>query len=404
MYDTIPVCKDIFWVGVNDHETDLFESVWPLPRGVSYNSYLVRGEKSALIDTVKGSKMNLLVDKIAYLLGPDRQLDYLIVNHMEPDHSGAIKILKSLYPDLKIVGNVQTKEMLKNFYALTDDLIIVKEGDVLDLGGHKLRFHLIPMVHWPETMVTFDTETGVLFPCDAFGGFGTLDGGIFDDEVDMEYYEGEILRYYSNIVGRYSPQVQKAIVKLKDLDIRVIAPSHGPIHRKDPGKIVRLYDRWSRHVSECGAVVVYGSMYGNTQRMAEAVARSMAEEGIEKIIVHDISRSHVSFVVRDIWRFKGLVLASCTYNMTLFPPMGTLLEHLRNKMLKDRLVGVCGSYTWAKGVALKSLLDFAHSGGWELLEPQVEMKSAPGEEVLEQCALLGKNMAEKLKTCSAEAE
>lgn len=399
MYETIPVKKDIFWVGANDHETDLFESVWPLPRGVSYNAYLVVGEKTALVDTVKSSSMNVLIDKIEAVIGK-RPLDYLVVNHMEPDHSGSMKVLKAIYPQLKIVGNAQTRGMFENFYAITDDVIVIKEGDVIDLGGHRLRFHMIPMVHWPETMVTYDLESKVLFTCDAFGGFGTLDGGIFDDEVDMDYYEDEILRYFSNIVGRYSPQVQKAIEKVKGLDVSVIAPSHGPVHRKNPGKIVSLYDRWSRHVSECGAVVVYGSMYGHTQRMAEAVARAMAEEGIGRIIVHDISRSHVSFVVKDIWRFRGLVLASCTYNMTLFPPMATLLEHLRNKMLKERLVGICGSYTWARGVALKSLLDFARSGGWELIDPQVEMQSAPDARVLEECTALGRALAAGLKACN----
>ncbi|MBN1332278.1 MAG: FprA family A-type flavoprotein [Synergistales bacterium] len=397
MNHSIKVTHHTYWLGANDHQTDLFESLWPLPKGVTYNCYLIDDEKTALIDTVKGPFLTQLVEKLKGLLG-ERPLDYLVVNHMEPDHSGAIKLLRCVYPQLKIIGNVQTKGMLENFYALTENIQIVKDGDTLDLGKHTLSFHLVPMVHWPETMVTYDHSTKTLFSCDAFGGFGSLDGGLFDDELDMQYYEDEVLRYFSNIVGRYSPQVQKAIEKLKGLDISIVAPSHGPIHRKNPGRIITLYDRWSRNETECGAVIVFGSMYGNTQKMAETVARAMAEEGIEKMAYHDISRSHVSYVVKDIWKYKGLILASCTYNTTLFPPMADLIMHLKNKMMKGRMVGILGSYSWSKG-ALAELQNFADSGDWELVQPTVEVKSAPFEEDLEKCMELGRKMAQKMKMC-----
>lgn len=400
MNDAIEVTKGIYWVGVNDKETDLFEALWPLPRGVTYNSYLVIGEKIALIDTVKAFYLTDLVSKIRRLLGEDRPIDYLVVNHMEPDHSGSIKILKKLYPDLKIICNAQTVKMLENFYAVTEGVIQIKHGEELDLGGHVLKFFLTPMVHWPETMMTYDKTAKTLFSCDAFGGFGCLEGGIFDDEVDMSYYEGEILRYFSNIVGRYSDQVQAAISKLSGTDVRVVAPSHGPIHRSKPEHIISLYDRWSRHETECGAVVVYGSMYGNTAKLAQASARAMAKEGIEHIVVHDASRDHVSFIIRDIWRYKGLIIASCTYNTMPFPPIADLMAHLENKKMRNRLLGIMGNYTWSPGI-LKKLEDFAkNSGKWELLDPKIVIQSSPKDEDYVRAEELGKAMARRLKECA----
>lgn len=392
------VTEDTYWVGVNDHQTDLFESLWPLPKGVTYNSYLIKDEKSVLIDTVKAPYLSDLIEKIKAILGDGGKLDYLVINHMEPDHSGAVKILRAIFPELKIIGNAKTKEMLNNFYGICDDIVVIKDGDVIDLGKHKLAFYLIPMVHWPETMVTFDTGTGALFSCDAFGGFGTLDGGLFDDELDMNYYEEEVLRYFSNIVARYSTQVQKAIAKLKGLDIKIVAPSHGPIHRKNPERIIKLYDRWSKQETECGAVVVFGSMYGNTQKMAEAVAKGMAEQGLKKLVYHDISRSHVSYVVKDIWKMKGLILASCTYNTTLFPPMNNLLNHLSNKNMKGRKLGIVGSYSWGKG-AFQALEEFASPNHWDLIGPTIEIKSCPFDEDIAKCMELGRNMADQILRC-----
>lgn len=400
MHEAVAVAKGIYWVGVNDHETDLFEAYWPLPRGVSYNSYLVVGDEALLVDTVKSSFFGELMDKVRSVLG-GRPLSYVVVNHMEPDHSGSAKMLKALYPGLKFVGNSKTLEMLKSFYGLGErDVLVVKDGDRLDLGGgHSLSFHTIPMVHWPETMATYHEGEGVLFSCDAFGGFGCLDGGIFDDEVDMEYYEDEILRYFSNIVGRYSKPVKAAIEKLSSLRIRVVAPSHGPIHRRRPNSIVERYLRWSEHRTECGAVVVYGSMYGNTRKAAEAVARTLAEEGIERIVVHDASRVHSSFVVKDIWRFKALVLASCTYNAEIFPPVRELLGHLANKKMEGRLLGLVGCYTWSPGIVSQMKEVLTKSGSWELVEPSFEFKSSPSAEDLDRCREMGRRMAQLLKTC-----
>ena len=258
------------------------------------------------------------------------------------------------------------------------------------------------MVHWPETMVTYDTTDYVLFTCDAFGGFGALEGGVFDDEVDMDFYESEILRYFSNIVGRYSPFVQKAIARVRTLDLKVICPSHGPVLRSNPWRVVDLYDRWSRHETEEGCVVAYGSMYGNTKFMTDAIARAISEAGIKNVIVHDASRSNMSFMVRDIWQYRGLVLGSCTYNTELYPPVAALCRTLTNKMMKNRVLGICGSYSWSKGALAELQLFAEKNSGWELVEPNVEVKSSPTEADIEQCRLLGRNIAEAVKSKAEE--
>ena len=244
MLTTVNITDDIYYIGVNDRETYLFENLWPLDRGVSYNAYLIDDEQTAVFDTVKNTKTHVFIDKIASIL-KDRSLDYLVINHMEPDHSGAIKALQDKYPDLKLVGNAKTFELLDDFYGPLKNYHVVKDGDQLSLGKHTLNFYLTPMVHWPETMMTYESTTGTLFSMDAFGGFGTLDGGIFDDEVNLEFYMDETRRYYSNIVGKYGAMVQKALKKLKDANIpmNIIAPTHGPVWRTDPQCIIDHYDR-----------------------------------------------------------------------------------------------------------------------------------------------------------------
>ena len=394
--DTIPINEKVFWVGVNDRDTTLFEKIWPLPRGVSYNSYLVLGRKTALIDTVKKFYLPAYLDKLAGLLGDLRKLDYLVVNHMEPDHSGSVKVLHDFCPNLRVIGNKKTAAYLKDLYGITDRVVIVADGEELDLGGRKLSFFFIPMVHWPESMVTFDSAEGVLFSNDAFGGFGTLDGGLFDDEVDIEYFDDEILRYFSNIVGRYAPMVQKAIARLKDLDIRVIAPSHGPVWRRNPAKIVQLYDKWSRYEADPGVVIAYASMYGNTETMMEAVARGLALEHCPAVRIHDVSCSHVSYVIRDAWKYRALVLGSPTHDTQLFPLMDLLVRILENKKLRNRLVGVFGTRGWSGG-AVASLSQFARNDGLELIEPVVEAVLSPKSCDLENCVLLGRNIAKRLR-------
>jgi flavorubredoxin len=398
MKHPIAVCGHIYWVGVNDYETQLFENLWPLPKGVSYNSYLIVDDKVALIDTVKQAFLPNLVNKIEQLLPPGKTLDYLIINHMEPDHSGSLKLFPKLFPEMKIIGNKRTAEFLESYYGITSPLVVVDEEDVLDLGHHKLKFYLTPMIHWPETMMTYETTAKILFAGDAFGGFGALEGGIFDDEVKADYYENETLRYFSNIVGKFSPMVQKAIARLKSLDIETIASAHGPVWRQNPHHILEQYDRWSSHQTEPGAVIAYGSMYANTQRMAETVARAIAEAGVQEIRLHHASTSHLSYILTDAWRFKGLALGSCTYDNRLFPPLRLLVDFLKDKgVAQNRRLGIFGSYGWSGG-AVKEIQDFATQGNWTVVEPTVQVKGAPTQETLEQCYLLGKNLAEAIKS------
>ncbi|MBC7099303.1 MBL fold metallo-hydrolase, partial [Candidatus Bipolaricaulota bacterium] len=287
----------IHWVGVNDRTTDLFEGLWPLPDGVSYNAYLVAGEKVALIDSVKAQFSGELVENISRVVAPEK-IDFLVVNHMEPDHSGALPLLRRLAPRAEIVATPAALPMLDRFYGITERVRAVADGEAIDLGGKVLKFFHIPFVHWPETMATYEETEKVLFPCDAFGGFHALDGVLFDDQVDVSEYEDEILRYFSNIVGMHTRPVLKAIDKLSGLRIEVIAPSHGLVWRKAPGHIVDLYARWARMEGRAEVTLVYGSMYGHTRRMAEAVARGVRNEGIP-VKVLDACRVHVSYLIRE---------------------------------------------------------------------------------------------------------
>lgn len=396
MINTVPITNNIHFIGVNDRETHLFENLWPLDKGVSYNAYLINDEKVAIIDTVKNTKMGPFIEKIESLIG-ERTVDYLIINHMEPDHSGAITAIQDKYPNVKIVGNQKTFDILENFFGKMDNYHIIEDGDILNLGEHQLKFYLTPMVHWPETMMTYEINNKILFSGDAFGGFGTLDGGVFDDEVNLEFYTDEIRRYYSNIVGKYSGMVQRALKKLTDanVDIKIIAPTHGPIWRKDPSCIINYYDQWSKCQTEEGVVIVYGSMYGNTQKMADFIARKLSEEGIKNIRIYDASKTHVSYIISDIWRFKGVILGSCAYNTALFPTMETVIHKIENSQLKDRYLGIFGSATWSGG-GVSNLEKFAERIKWPKVAESIEAKSSPKLDEFNACAEMAKAMANKL--------
>lgn len=395
MYKPIKVNKDTWWLGVNDHETDLFESLWPLPQGVAYNAYAVIGTTAtAAIDTVKGPYLDDYVNKLTQALG-HRTLNYLVVNHMEPDHAGLISQLRSIWPSLKFIANAKTLPMLKGYHGITDDIITVKDGDTLDLGGHVLRFFTVPMLHWPESMVTFDTTTGVLFSNDSFGGFGAHEAGIFDDEKNPARWEDEMLRYYACIVAKYSNIVQVALKKLGGLPITNIFPSHGTLFRKDISKVISLYDKWSKYDGDKGAVVVYGSMYGNTRKMAEGVCTGLAEAGIADVRVYDVSRTDPSYILRDIWRFKGFALMACTYNTLLFPPMEALCAKLLNRMPKNKFIGIAGSYSWSKG-ALTALHDYAEKSKLTLVGPEVEVYTSPTPDDMDKLCEMGRNLGEAI--------
>lgn len=395
MYKSVKLSDKVFYIGVNDRRTALFENMWPLDRGVSYNSYLIDDEKVTIIDTVEVGQFEKWIAKVRSILN-DRPVDYLVINHMEPDHSGAIRILTELYPNMQIIGNKKTLPMVEGYYGITSNLKEVKEGDRLELGQHKLTFYTIPMVHWPESMVCFEETNQILFSTDAFGSFGTLDGGVFDDEIDFEYFIDEMRRYYSNIVGKYGNPVQKALQKLGNLDIKMIAPSHGPIYREKIAEMIKMYDQWSKYEGEEGVVIAYASMYGNTEEMAEVTARSIAEAGIKNVRIYDVSKTHPSFIISDIFKFKGLILGSPTYSNELHPNMEALVSKLSHMSVTNHLYGVLGSYTWA-GASVKKLTELAENLKWEAVGAPVEEKHALKEEKYEACWQLGEAMANKLK-------
>lgn len=396
MLTTVNVSDSTYYIGVNDRETYLFENLWPLDKGVSYNSYLINDDKVAVFDTVKNTKINEYLEKIQSLIG-DKDVDYLIINHMEPDHSGAVKALKARYPNLQIVGNKKTFEMLENFYGAMDAYHEVGEGDTLPLGKHELLFVMTPMVHWPETMMTYETSQKILFSGDAFGGFGSLDGGVFDDEVNLEFYMDETRRYYSNIVGKYGPMVQKALKKINDLNIEisVIAPTHGPVWRTAPEHIIRYYDCWSKGETEEGVVIAYGSMYGNTQQMADSIARRLSDRGIKNIRIYDASKTHMSYIISDIWRFKGIILGSCAYNTGMFPTMEALVSKIDNSQIKNRFLGIFGTASWSGG-GVSNLNKFAEKTKWKQVGESVEALSSPKEADFDKCQVIADEMADLL--------
>ena len=386
--------EGIYWIGVSDRRTHIFENYWPIPKGVAYNSYLIADEKVAVIDTIERSKMDDYVDNIQSVLG-GRKVDYLIVNHMEPDHTGAIRTLLAHYPEAKIVGNAKTFPMLKNFYHVSDNLVEVKEGDLIDLGKHKLNFYMAPMLHWPETMVTFESTEGILFSGDIFGAFGTLDGGLFDDEVDLDYLEEEISRYYSNIVGKYGQPAQTALKKLGGLPIKMVCATHGPIRRSHIADIVAKYDKWSKYETDKGVVILFSSMYGNTENMADMIARFLVAKGIRKIRIHDTSKTHPSYMINDIFRFRGVIFGSCAYNGGIFPTMETMLSELEHMGVKNHVTAFFGDKMWSGG-SMPRFNQFAEKMKWEVVAPAAEAWGAPKDADLEQCRQIAEAMAAKL--------
>jgi flavorubredoxin len=388
------IATKVYYVGVNDRQKDLFENLWPLPYGVSYNSFLIADEKTALIDTVDICYAGVFFNKLDEALN-GRTLDYLIINHMEPDHSGCIRLLRERYPDVQIVGNRQTFGMLSGYHHITDGLYEVKEGDTLPLGQHRLTFYMAPMVHWPEVMVAYEETDKILFSADAFGTYGTLDGAVIDSEMNADRYWKEMQRYYANIVGKYGNPVQKALQKLKSLDIQSICSTHGPVWREHKDEAIDLYDRMSRYEGEKGVTIIYGSMYGNTELMADTIASALAENGIREIALHNVSRTHASYILRDVFKYKGLIIGSPTYSGQLFPEIDSILKKIEIREVKNRLYGCFGSFTWA-GTAVKRLAAFGETMNWETVSASVEQKQAITNDTNQHCLALGKAMAEQI--------
>lgn len=358
----------IFYVGVNDRTITRFEGLWPVPNGVSYNSYVVKGDsKVALIDSVEIGFARDFAGFLDLALS-GRAIDYLVVNHMEPDHSGSIPYLLALFPDMKIVGNRQTRSMLKGFYGIDApaNLIEVKDGDTIDLGGKTLRFHLTPMVHWPETMMTYLVEQQVLFSGDAFGCFGALNGGVVDSDMETSFYFPEMYRYYSNIVGKYGRFVISALKKLDGVSLSYICPTHGPVWHDEISRVVDIYRRLASGEGEDGVVIVYGSMYGNTGSLAEAMACELSRRGVRCIKIYNASFSEMSDMISDAFRYKGLIVASPTYSMTLFPPVKTFMDAMVTREVKNKVFAPLSSFTWAAAAA-KELAGYAEKLGWEIV-------------------------------------
>lgn len=373
------ISDKIFSVGVNDMDKVLFEGLWPLPYGVSYNSYLVVDEKVALTDTVEHGYEEEFLSNIQEAIG-DRPIDYLVVNHMEPDHSSLIAYMLAKYPELVIVANVKTLPMLKGYYDVPDERVhIVSEGEELSLGTSVLKFHMIPMVHWPETMVTWLEDEGTLFSGDAFGTFGTVSESIVDDEDTFAEYRDEMIRYYSNIVGKYGNPVQTALKKLSGLDIRRICSTHGPVWEKNIQAVVSLYDRLSRYEVERGVCIVYGSMYGNTAAAADALALELEKMDIPYAI-HDLACNNagelgISGAIRDAFRYDTIVVGSPTYNNGIFPPVETFMKALQSRLVKGRRFFAFGSYTWS-GASVRQLNEMASSMGFEILSEGLSFPQA----------------------------
>lgn len=387
--------NNVYYVGVNDRNKALFEGLWPLPFGVSYNSYIINDDKVCLIDTVEVDFFTQFIENLRGVLG-DKKIDYLVINHMEPDHSGSISLLRKFYPDVKIVGNKKTFNMLQGFYGIDNNCLEVKNGDVLELGEHTLKFVLTPMVHWPETMVTLDETDHILFSGDAFGCFGALNGGLIDSQIDTSWCEDEMIRYYSNIVGKYGVPVQNALKKLAGVQIDYICSTHGPVWHEQVSHVISLYDHMSKYETEPGLVIVYGTMYGNTERMAEVIARAASQAGVKKISVFNVSKTHHSYILRDIFRYKGLIVGAPTYNTGLYAEMDVLLSEVANRDIKNHLIGWFGSFAWA-GKAVQKIGEWNEQHlHFEKVGEPVEMKQAMTPEVEAECERLGRDMAAKL--------
>ncbi|AVQ37469.1 FprA family A-type flavoprotein [Clostridium botulinum] len=349
MYCVRNITEDLYWVGGNDHRLALFENIHPIEKGVSYNSYLLLDEKTVLFDTVDWSICRQFLGNIKGVL-KDRALDYMVINHMEPDHAACIEEIILRYPDVKIVCTEKASMFMHQFdFNVQDRVIKVKEGDDMSFGKHNVAFMLAPMVHWPEVMVTYDTTNGVLFSADAFGSFGALDGKMFNDEVNFDRnWIDEARRYYTNIVGKYGVQVQALLKKAKKLDIKIICPLHGPVWRSDLGYFLDKYHKWSRYeAEENGVMIVYGTMYGNTEAAANNLATKLVKKGITNVVMYDVSKTHVSYLISETFKYSHIVLACVTYNLNIYPPMLGYIMDMKALNLQKRTFALIENGSWA---------------------------------------------------------
>ena len=400
MYNTKKIADDLFWVGANDRRLSVFEGVYPVPTGVSYNSYLLMDEKTVLLDTADKSVTHQFIENVAHVLG-ERSLDYLVINHMEPDHCAEIPCIVRKYPNVKIVCNAKIKTMLGQFFDFElpeEQLVLVKEGDTLNTGKHNLTFVFAPMVHWPEVMVTYDTVDKILFSADAFGSFGTVDGNIFADEVDFEHrYMDEARRYYTNIVGKYGPQVQSLLKKASGLEIKMICPLHGFVWRKDFDKFIDKYVKWSTYTPEIQSVLIpYASVYGGTQNVVEILASKLADLGVMDIKIVDTSITDSSYVVSDAFKYSHIVFASTTYNNGIFISMENLLHDIVAHNLQNRKIAIIENGSWAptSGKLMTDLV--SQLKNTEIIGNKLTLKSTIKENQMAEIENLAKAIVETL--------
>ncbi len=388
---------NLFYLGGNDRRLALFEGAIPIPRGVSYNSYLLSDEKTVLFDTVDGAVEELFLENLACALG-GRPLDYLVVHHVEPDHSQSFLRTVSLHPETTVVANAKSAAMLKNFYGFEGKLLLVKEGEELSVGARTLRFVFAPMVHWPEVMMTYIPEDGILFSADAFGTFGALHGALFADEVAFERdFLSDARKYYFNIVGKYGLQVQSVLKKAAGLDIRLVCPLHGPVWRKDFSWCLAKYDLWSRYLpEERGVAIFYGSVYGHTKNAAEMLASMLAERGT-LTAVHDVSATHVCDLLPEAFRYSHLVFASSTYNNGIFMGMEHLLSDLKAHLLRDRKYAIVENGSWAPQAGTLMQEELLKMRNMSQIGEKITILSAPTEKTKTELENLAALLAEDIK-------
>lgn len=399
MQNVHKVAEDLYWIGVNDRRLHLFENIYPVPKGISYNSYVLTDEKTVLLDTVDKAGSGQFFENLYGVLG-GRKLDYLVVNHMEPDHGALIARLLEYFPDLQIIGNAKTFQFIEQFFNLDVDghAVVVKENDTFQSGTHTLRFIMAPMVHWPEVMVTYDEKDKVLFSADAFGTFGALPGNIFSDELNFEKdWLDDARRYYANIVGKYGNMVQTLLKKTSALDIRTIAPLHGPVWRENLSYILDKYGKWSSYEPEEKAVVIiYASMYGNTENAAEILAGRLADRGIKNIAVYDVSGTHISTLIAEVFRASHLVLAAPTYNGAVYPLMDNFFHDMKAVNVKNRTVALIENGTWAPLAAGLMKAKLEELKNITVLENEITIRSELKREQEQQLEELAKELASGL--------
>lgn len=377
MYCTKNITDDLYWIGGNDRRLALFENIFPVPNGVSYNSYVLLDEKTVLFDTVDKAVSEQFFENLVHALG-ERTLDYVIINHMEPDHCAMLKEVIMRYPDVQIVCNAKTADIIKQFFKIETDAVIVKENDTLCTGKHTFTFLMAPMVHWPEVMVTYDTTDKILFSADAFGTFGAINGNLFADEIEFEHkWLDDARRYYTNIVGKYGAQVQALLKKASNVEIGMICPLHGPVWRKNIEWFVEKYQKWSTYEPEDqGVMIAYASIYGNTENAANVLASRLADKGLKNIAIYDVSVTHPSVVVSEAFRASHLVFASPTYNGGIFPNMETVLLDLKAHNLQKRTVAFMQNGTWAATSGRQMNEMVSGMKQMTVLEPTITIKSA----------------------------